>query len=122
MYAVNWDELPSVEGLKNNFRTAVVGEEMGVNRIRWVHPTVLPPHVHDDAEQAIVMVEGEIEFTIGGDKLSLRGGDVAMVPRGVEHSGRSIAGEAVFIEIFAPRRVENLLGFLGEPSPLNKEN
>ncbi|MGO2520402.1 MAG: cupin domain-containing protein [Microbacterium sp.] len=122
MYSVSWEELPSIEGLKNNFRTAVAGKEMGVNRIRWIHPTSLPPHVHDDAEQSIVMLEGEIEFVIGGDRLLLKPGDVAIVPRGIEHSGQSVAGEAVFIEVFAPLRTENLVGFLGEPSLTQEEN
>jgi len=114
MYATNWDAIPEIEGLPNNFRAAVAGKEMGVNRIRWVHPTVLPPHFHDDAEQSIVMLEGEISFTIGGETLSLKAGDVAFVPRGIEHSGESVAGEAVFIEVFAPLRVENMVGYLGE--------
>ena len=121
MYAMSWADLPEIEGLPNNFRAAVAGKEMGVNRIRWVHPTVLPAHVHDDAEQSIMMLEGEIEFTIGGETLRLRAGDVAVVPRGVEHSGQSIAGEAIFIEVFAPLRVENMLGFLGSPPTLSEE-
>ena len=64
MYSCSWSELSETEGLPNNFRRAVAGREMSVNRIRWVHPTELPPHVHDDAEQALVMLEGRIEFTI----------------------------------------------------------
>ena len=121
MYAVKWDDLPETEGLPNNFRAAVAGREMGVNRIRWVHPTVLPEHVHDDAEQSIMMLSGEIEFTIDGQQLTLRAGDVAFVPRGALHSGRSIAGEAVFIEVFAPARYENLTGYLGEPARVAAE-
>lgn len=113
MHACSWSEVPKVEGLPNNFRQAVAGRELSVNRIRWVHPTVLPAHVHDDAEQAIVMLEGSIEFTIDGTEMTLSAGDVAFVSRGLVHSGRSIAGEAVFIEAFAPLKVDLLPGFLG---------
>ena len=113
MYKISWSEVTEVEGLPNNFRRAVAGKELGVNRIRWVHPTTLPPHVHDDAEQTIVMLEGAIRFRIGGESLVLRAGDVAVVPRGVEHSGESIEGEATFVEVFAPLLVQNLIGFLG---------
>ena len=122
MYASAWDEMPEVEGLPNNFRTAVAGREMGVNKIRWVHPNVLPLHVQEDAEQAIVMLSGRIEFTIDGTELVLAAGDVAIVPRHAVHGGRSIEGEAVFVEVFAPLRIENLVGFLGGPSMPKQEN
>lgn len=116
MYSINWSQVPETAHLPNNYRNAVAGKEMGVNRIRWVHPTVLPAHIHEDAEKAIVIFEGTIEFTINGEALTLGAGDVAIVPRGATHSGRSIEGEAVFIEIFAPLRIENLAAFLGDTS------
>ena len=116
MYSINWDAVPVTEHLENNFRNAVMGKEMGVNRIRWVHPTELPPHIHEDAEQAIVVLEGAISFTINGEDLTLSAGDVAIVPRGAVHSGKSIEGEAVFIEVFAPLRAEHVFGFLGDTS------
>jgi mannose-6-phosphate isomerase-like protein (cupin superfamily) len=115
-FATSWASLPEREVLPNNFRTAVAGREMGVNRIRWVHPTELPPHVHDDAEQCIVLTSGRIAFTIGGHTMELGVGDVAVVPRGIVHSGRSLEGEATFVEVFAPLRIDNLLGFLGGSS------
>lgn len=116
MYSCSWSELPETEGLPNNFRRAVAGREMSVNRIRWEHPTELPPHVHDDAEQALVMLEGRIEFTIDDTKMVLSAGDIAVVPRHAVHGGRSIEGEAVFVEVFSPMRVDLLPGFLGGPS------
>lgn len=114
MYSLNWSQVPETENLPNNYRAAMAGREMGINRVRWVHPTTLPNHVHDDAEQAVIVTEGIIQFTIGGEVLNLGVGDVAIIPRGVEHSGQSILGDAVFIEVFAPLRLENLIGFLGE--------
>lgn len=122
MYVAAWDELPEVEGLPNNFRRAAAGREMGVNHIRWVHPTELPPHTHEDAEQAIVMLSGQIAFTIDGTDMTLRAGDVAIVPRSAVHGGHSIEGEATFVEVFAPLRLENLVGFLGGASMPNQES
>ena len=112
----SWDDLPEREVLPGNHRTAVIGKEMGLNRIRWVHPTVLPEHTHPDAEQAVVVTSGRLSFTIAGEEKVLRTGDVVVVPRGVLHAGRSIEGEATFIEVFAPARVENVVGFLGGSS------
>ena len=115
-YRCAWSDLPEVEVLPNNFRTAVVGREMGLNRIRWVHPTVLPEHTHPDAEQAVLVTSGRVSFTVAGVESELAPGDVLVIPRHAEHSGRSLEGEATFLEVFAPARIENLVGFLGGPS------
>lgn len=117
----NWSELPEQVNAPNNFRRAVLGREMGVNLIRWVHPTTLPSHAHNDAEQAMVMVKGTIRLTVGDQEMVLVDGDVVIIPRGVEHSGESIQGEAEFIEVFAPGRVENMPGFLGSFEELRKD-
>lgn len=117
----NWNELPEQVNAPNNFRRAVLGREMGVNLIRWVHPTTLPSHAHNDAEQAVVMLKGSIRLTVGDQVMVLADGDVVIIPRGVEHSGESIDGESEFIEVFAPGRVENLPGFLGSFEELGKD-
>ena len=116
-FAASFDQVPETEGFPNNFRRAVIGLELGVNQIRWVHPTELPEHSHPDAEQAIVVTEGEVEFTIDGQRLHLGVGDVAIIPRHVPHSGRSLGADARFVEVFAPARVQNLVGFLGRQAP-----
>jgi quercetin dioxygenase-like cupin family protein len=116
-YWASWDDLPEREVLPGNFRTAVTGKEMGLNRIRWVHPTELPAHTHPDAEQAMVVTSGRISFTVDGRETVLEAGDVVIIPRGVVHAGRSIEGEATFVEVFAPTRIENLVGFLGPSMP-----
>ncbi len=102
MYVANWDALPETENLPNNFRVAVAGREMGVNRIRWVHPTVLPHHSHPDAEQCVVVTSGSIELTIGDETQVLKPGDIAVIPRDVTHSGRSIEGGSNLHRGFRP--------------------
>jgi quercetin dioxygenase-like cupin family protein len=118
-YTANFGDLPEIEGFPNNFRRAVIGLETGVNLIRWVHPTELPEHSHPDAEQAIIITQGEIEFVIDGHQHRLSVGDVAIVPRHVLHSGRSVGVDAQFVEVFAPGRVQNMVGFLGRQGPAN---
>jgi mannose-6-phosphate isomerase-like protein (cupin superfamily) len=116
-FAASFADLPETEGFPNNFRRAVIGAELGVNHIRWVHPTELPEHTHPDAEQAVVVTAGEVEFTVAGQVLTLHAGDVMVIPRHVVHSGRSTGADAEFIEVFAPARVQNLVGFLGCQNP-----
>ena len=126
MYATTWDAEPhgvprTPPPPPRTTSATPCGQEMGVNNIRWVHPTELPPHIHEDAEQAIVVPAGPISFTIDGEALRWRG-DVAVVPRGAVHSGHSIEGEAVFVEAFAPLRAEHLVGFLGDTSIPTQED
>lgn len=119
MYATPWDGLPEVEVLPNNYRRAISGLEVGINLVRWEHPSGTPPHVHDDAEKAVIVLEGTMEWLIDGQTVRLDPGTVAVVPRGVEHSGRTTGDRVRFWEAFAPAKVQNLVGFLGQgPLPL----
>ena len=113
-YAEKWDQLQEVEVLPNNFRVSVAGLKVGLNRIRWVHPTTTPSHKHDDAEQAIIMVEGKIKMVIEDEELVLEPGHVCVVPLGAQHYGGTMDQDALFYEIFAPLRVHNLIGYLGK--------
>lgn len=56
-----------------------------------VHEGVLAPgaevprHVHDEADQLLYVVEGEIEVTVGEASFVARGGDLVSKPHGVAH-------------------------------------
>ena len=114
MYVRSWDAFPEVEILPNNHRTSIAGLNVGVNRIWWVHPTATPRHSHDDAEQVILMLSGRIEMTIDDQKFEMQEGDVAVIPENTPHTGRTLGDDAVFYEVFAPLRVQNLVGFIGK--------
>lgn len=113
MYVRSWDAFPEVEVLPNNHRTSIAGLNVGVNRIRWVHATATPRHSHDDAEQVVLMLSGRIEMTIEDQNFEIKEGDVAVIPQHTPHMGRTMGEDAVFYEVFAPLRVQNLIGFIG---------
>jgi len=113
-YYTNWDKLPEVEVLTNNFRRSAAGLQAGVNRIRLVHPSGTPIHQHDDAEQLVILLSGRLHVTIDGETREMGAGDICVMPIGVPHRFETIEGEVVLIEIFAPMRVQNLVGFVGK--------
>ena len=113
-YSVKWQDLPEVEVLPNNFRRSVAGLKSSANRIRLVHPSGTPVHQHDGEEQIVFMLEGAMEVEIDGESLRLSAGEVCVIPSATPHCFRSLAGEALFIETFAPMRVQNLVGYLGK--------
>ena len=113
-YVRKWSDFPEVEVVPNIYRTAVSGLNVGVNRIRWTHPTSTPLHLHSDTEQVIVVVVGTIELTVADETYAMREGDVAVIPINTPHSSRSLEDDAVFFEVFAPLRIQNLVGFIGK--------
>jgi len=49
---------------------------------------LLPPHTHDNEDQAVFIIAGELEFEVGGEggmRFSARAGDYVLKPREVEH-------------------------------------
>jgi quercetin dioxygenase-like cupin family protein len=113
-FSTSWRDLPEVEVLPNNFRRSVAGLKLGINQIRLVHPSGTPVHRHDAEEQAVMMISGEIDVTIGAETMRVKAGDVCVIPSGTDHRFTTIAGEAVLLEVFGPMRVQNLVGFLGK--------
>lgn len=61
---------------------------------------VVPPHSH--GAQWGVVLEGEMELTIGGDTHKYRSGDTYYIPDGVEHSAMFLSQVRV-IDVFADR-------------------
>ncbi len=45
----------------------------------------IPVHVHDEADQLLYVVEGEVEVTVGEVSFVARGGDLVSKPHGVAH-------------------------------------
>ena len=112
-YVAKWSDLPEVEILKGNFRRSASGLKGSVNKIRLVHPSETPVHHHDggadgsDALRRDGRYDRQETIRLGPDQ-------VCVIPAGVPHCFRSIAGEAVFLETFSPGRIQNLIGFLGK--------
>ncbi len=112
-YVLNWNDLPEVEVLQNNFRKSVAGLKTGVNKLRIEHPCATPRHKHDDAEQTVLMMSGRMIIEIEDQSFEVKAGDVCVVPIGCEHRFETIEGTVELYEIFAPMRVQNLVGFVG---------
>lgn len=113
-YNTRWDALPEVEVLPNNFRRSVAGHQVGINQIRLAHPSGTPLHHHDEEEQAVMMLEGELDVTIGEETIRMMPGEVCVVPKGIKHKFNTVGVDALLLEVFAPMRLQNLVGFLGK--------
>ena len=65
-----------------------------------------PPHSHPDHEQLGIVLQGEYEMTIGGERKRLKPGDAYVIPLGVEHSLHGLEGWALALDVFSPPREE----------------
>lgn len=62
-----------------------------------------PLHVHDDADEAFVVLTGQIEFLVDGDRFVRGAGETAFIPRGTEHTFRVTAdGPSRHLVILTP--------------------
>ncbi len=79
-------------------RTSAIRSDAGLVAFFTFHKDmVLPTHAH--GAQWGTVVEGEIEFTIGGDTRIYRAGDSYSIPAGTPHGARIKAGTRA-IDIF----------------------
>ena len=80
---------------------AIGGEQVLLCRVRYEPGKQVPWHKHDDTEQVMFILDGEVEMTIEDDTTTLRAGDVVVVNRGLHHKLFAPNG-VTFMEALAP--------------------
>jgi quercetin dioxygenase-like cupin family protein len=74
-----------------------------------------PPHRHD-FEEMFSMLEGEIEVTFRGEKLTLRAGETINVPANAPHFFKNVAnGAARILCLCSPAGQEEFFAAIGDP-------
>lgn len=59
------------------------------------------PHSHSDEEEQFYVLEGDLDFEVGGDQFSMGRGDFVHIPRGTVHSFKA-ERHARLLATFAP--------------------
>jgi quercetin dioxygenase-like cupin family protein len=86
---------------------SIGGEQVLLCRVVYEPGKSVARHVHEHAEQVMAIVDGEVDVTIGGEKRTMRPGDVCVMNRGVEHELYS-AGGVTFFEALAPVTLDHV--------------
>jgi len=77
-----------------------------------------PLHVHHANEEAFYILDGEVDFTLGGETVRLQRGSFVLVRRGAVHTfANAGSSPARWIGIFAPGRYVQLVEELGAILP-----
>lgn len=108
---------PSAEALEwrgTTYRTILTtaesGGAMSIVDSRCPAESGPPRHVHAREDEIFVVLEGEVEFWLAGQTLRRGAGGTAFVPRGAEHTYRTVT-EARMLTILTPGGFE---GFFAE--------
>jgi quercetin dioxygenase-like cupin family protein len=88
------------------FRFLVTGEQSGgsYSLIEIASPAGSGPgpHVHDEAEEHFVVLEGELDFRVGDLRFTATKGDLVHVPRGVVHAFTVSSSRALTLATYTP--------------------
>jgi len=80
---------------------AIGGEQVLLCRVRYEPGKQVPWHAHEDTEQVMIILDGEVDMTIEDETATLKAGDVVVVNRGLHH--KLFSGNGVsFIEALSP--------------------
>jgi quercetin dioxygenase-like cupin family protein len=79
---------------------------------------VVPPHFHNETDEAIYVIEGEYEFTRGEETIIGSKGDTLFIPRKTTHSFRNLGDKpGKLLAVISPSGFE---GFFEEINKLPK--
>jgi len=77
-----------------------------------------PPHIHSREEEGFFVLEGEITFTINGEKLVAKAGTFANMPVGTPHAFKNESDRpAKMLISVAPAGLERMFFEFGVPLP-----
>ncbi|MGA2989513.1 MAG: cupin domain-containing protein [Candidatus Korobacteraceae bacterium] len=100
----NWSTLPGTVPTEGVLRKVFTGKKvmMVLNEIK--PGTQVNPHSHSH-EQLLYIVSGSAEVVLGEEVLTMKAGDLMLVPPDVSHSLQVISKESVLnIDVFSPIR------------------
>lgn len=75
-----------------------------------------PPHTHQHEDEAFVVLEGQMIFTVGDKTLVAGPGDLVFMPRGVQHGFQLGTPEARALIWMTPAGLEAAFRDLSEPA------
>lgn len=97
------DERPLYELAAGVTHRPVFGQNLMFNFIFFAPGTGFPTHAHPE-EQFGLVLEGEIDFTLGEETKVLRKGCVYVIPSNLPHEGWARGEGCLVLDVFSPPR------------------
>lgn len=100
---VTWSGLDPLEMVPGLSFQPILGNKLMVNFVTLEPNTEAPVHWHDE-EQISIVIDGEFEFEVAGEKRLMRRGDAVVIPPNVPHGARTLDSNCLEIDVFHPPR------------------
>jgi quercetin dioxygenase-like cupin family protein len=72
-------------------------EQLNINLLRFGAGEGIPPHINDEVDVLIVLIEGTGTLTLGDDDRPIRAGEAAFIPRGARRAIRCTSGILAYL-------------------------
>jgi quercetin dioxygenase-like cupin family protein len=105
-YCFSIQDLPKVNLTEESAAHLLLSDRLLISFIENPPGCDFPVHAHD-AEQILVILEGEEEHICGDERFNMSAGDVCVHPANVPHSGYTKSGFKG-IDIFCPPRKDHV--------------
>ena len=99
---VRWDELALEKVTEMISRKVVTGEREMLAQIYLKKGCVVPMHSHE-SEQITYVLQGALRFLIDGEQITVREGEVLLIPSWVEHQAEAL-DDTFELDVFSPIR------------------
>jgi quercetin dioxygenase-like cupin family protein len=108
MQFLAWESVKN-EILSDKFwRKIVTGEKVMVAEVRLFKDCLVPLH-HHESEQISLVLKGALRFELEGREITVRAGEVLVIPSNVPHSACALE-DTVGFDVFSPIRYDWLAG------------
>jgi quercetin dioxygenase-like cupin family protein len=97
-----WDELALEKVTEMISRKIVTGEREMLAQIYLKKGAVVPMHNHE-SEQITYVLQGALRFLIDGEHVTVREGEVLVIPSWVEHQAEAL-DDTFELDLFSPIR------------------
>lgn len=99
-----WDELALEKVTEMASRKVITGARQTMAQVWFKRGALVARHAHD-SEQMTYVLDGALRFTVDGEDLVARAGEVVLIPSGVPHQ-IEVLEDALVIDTFSPGRAD----------------
>lgn len=99
-----WDEIALEKVTEMLSRKVVTGEREMLVQVYIKRGCLVPLHTHD-SEQMTYVLQGALKFLVAGEEVTVREGEVLLIPSGVAHQAEAIE-DTFELDVFSPIRTE----------------